>query len=131
MKKVKLLPETERKLLDVLFYSPNVSTTSVKELYSKVKNRGITLDQVKNYVQNQEVTQLFKRTKRIHKYFPITANYRDEILQCDLVDLSNLQSSNSHYSSLLVCIDIFSRYTWVIPMKNKTKETVCESMKKH
>jgi len=48
MKKVKLLPETERKLLDVLFYSPNVSTTSVKELYNKVKNRGITLDQVKN-----------------------------------------------------------------------------------
>jgi len=29
-----------------------------------------------------------------------------------------------------VCIDVFSRYTWVTPMKNKTKETVCESMKK-
>ena len=54
---------TEEKLLKVLFYSPKTATTSAIKLYNKVKHRDITLQQVKDFVQRQKVTQLYKKNQ--------------------------------------------------------------------
>ena len=65
--------ETEEKLLKVLFYSPKTATTSIKKLYDKVKHRNITLQLVKDFVNRQEVTQLYKKPNTIKHYLPITS----------------------------------------------------------
>lgn len=46
----------------------------------------------------------------------------DDIWQADLVDLSKLKYSNSHCTFLLTCIDIFSKFAWVVPLKSKSGE---------
>ena len=117
-----------KKLLEILFYSPNTQFTSIKSLYEQVKKRGITYDEVKEFVQKQEATQLFKRQKRIKNYFPIVAKHKYEIMQIDLVDMSDIASVNENYKFLLVCIDVFSRLAYVVPMKNKESRTVNEAV---
>ena len=38
---------------------------------------------------------------------------------------------NDGYTFLLLVIDIFSKYGWVIPLKNKKGETVAEALKNY
>jgi len=120
--------ETEEKLLKVLFYSPSTSSTSVNNLYSTLKHRGVTKEQIKDFVNRQEVTQLYKKPIRIKSYFPISASYKNEIIQCDICDLSDIASANHNYKYLLVCIDVFSRFLYTFPMKNKDSNTVKDCM---
>ena len=44
----------------------------------------------------------------------------DDQWQADLVDLSSLKKYNQPYRYLLTCIDIFSKFAWVVPMRDKT-----------
>ncbi len=49
------------KLLFTKFYDPSTRYTSIKNLYDVVKKDGITLQEVKNFIQKQETTQVFKK----------------------------------------------------------------------
>ena len=40
-------------------------------------------------------------------------------IQCDLLDISQLSRYNNNVKFLLTCIDCFSRFLWVIPLKSK------------
>ena len=48
----------------------------------------------------------------------------DDQWQADLVDISSLARFNKGYNFLLTCIDVFSKFAWVIPLKNKSGETL-------
>ena len=120
--------ETKQVLLFNLYYSPNTQFTSIRSLYDAVKNQGITQKEVKDFIQRQDTTQLFKAQKKPKHYFPIVAKHKFEILQLDLVDLSNLATANNNYKYLLVAVDVFSRYAFVEPLKNKRAETIAESL---
>ena len=39
--------------------------------------------------------------------------------QADLVDVQNLSRYNNGYKYLLTCLDIFTKYAWVLPLKTK------------
>ena len=117
-----------KSIMFMKYYNPNTQYTSIKNLYNAVKNNGITLQDVKEFIQKQETTQVFKKHKRIHNYFPIVAKKKYEVVQLDLVDMSNISSANENYKYLLVCIDVFSRLAYIVPMKNKQTSTIVESM---
>ena len=38
------------------------------------------------------------------------------------MDISSLARFNKGYKFLLICIDVFSQFSWVVPLKNKTGE---------
>jgi transposase InsO family protein len=48
----------------------------------------------------------------------------DHQWQADLVDLAKLSSYNKGLKYLLTCIDVLSRYAWVVPLKDKTGKTL-------
>ena len=106
--------KTKETLLHALFYSPNTQLTSIKSLYDQVKNKGITNDEVKEFVKNQESNQLFKKHKRIKNYFPISARHKFEIIQMDSVNMSDISRANEIYKYLIVCVDVFSRMAFVV-----------------
>ena len=66
--------------------------------------------------------------KSVHKNFRrerIYTNSIDYLWEIDLVDVSRLKEYNDGYTFLLVCIDTFSKYVWICPLKKKTgKATV-------
>ncbi|CAB4026797.1 uncharacterized transposon-derived [Paramuricea clavata] len=47
----------------------------------------------------------------------------------DLADMQSMQKFNDGYRYLLVCIDVFSKYAWVVTLKNKTGPTLVEAFK--
>ncbi len=112
--------QTNDVLMQNLFYSPSTQFTSIRSLYNYLKNKGVTYNEVRDFVQKQEATQLFKRQKRVKHYFPIVAKHRFEILQLDLVDLSNISAANENYKYLVVAVDVFSRLAFVTPIKNRS-----------
>ena len=124
-----LSAKTKQVLMENLYYSPDTQFTSIKSLHDAVKNKGITNKEVREFILKQESNQIFKKAKKITHYFPIFARHKYEILQLDLVDMSNLAPANGNYKYLLVAVDVFSRIAFAVPMKNKTTSTVVESAK--
>ena len=61
-------------------------------------------------------------------YFPISSFEPYEHLQIDLMDFSNIATTNSYFKYLLVAIDIFTRKAFVVPLKFKSTESVIEGM---
>ena len=53
----------------------------------------------------------------------------DQQWQMDLADMQSMQKFNDGYRYLLVCIDVFSKYAWVIPLKNRTGPSLVEAFK--
>jgi hypothetical protein len=63
-------------------------------------------------------------------YFVVVCEIRvvvygiDHQWQADLVDLAKLSSYNKGFKYLLTCIDVLSRYAWVVPFTDKTGKTL-------
>ena len=53
----------------------------------------------------------------------------DQQWQMDLADMQSMQKCNDGYRYLLVCIDVFSKYIWVVPLKNKKGPSLVEAFK--
>ena len=54
----------------------------------------------------------FKRRK-------VYSSFRDNVLGVDLADMQSLSKYNKGTKYLLCAIDLFSKYMWVVPLKNK------------
>ena len=46
--------------------------------------------------------------------------YKDETWSADLNDKSSLSEYNNNYKFILTVTDIFTKYAWAIPLKNKS-----------
>ena len=64
-----------------------------------------------------------KTFQRQHVY----AYENRDIFSADLVDYSMLSKTNKGVHFLLTVIDIYSRYAWVVPLKNKSGIEVFEA----
>ena len=53
----------------------------------------------------------------------------DDLWQIDLADMQSLAKYNANYKYLVTCIDVFSKFGWVIPIKNKKADTVLTAFK--
>ncbi len=54
---------------------------------------------------------------------------KDVQFQADLVDISAHSKENDNIKLLLTSIDVFSKYTWARPLKNKTGKKVTKAFK--
>ncbi len=52
---------------------------------------------------------------------------KDVQFQADLVDMSAHSKENYNITFLLTCIDVFSKYAWARPLKNKTGKEVTKA----
>ena len=59
-----LSENTKETLLGNLYYSPNTLFTSITSLYDAVKNKKITYDEVKQFIQKQDSNQLLRNSQR-------------------------------------------------------------------
>lgn len=69
---------------------------------------------------------------RVVKSFPkrrVYVHSIDQTWAVDLIDMQPYSKQNKHYKYLLAVIDVFSKYGWLIPLKNKTGVAVSEAFK--
>ena len=119
---------TKENLLIYIYFNPSKGLLSANKLYEKVKENGLTLKEVKEFVDKQEAQQVLKQVKPVKNYFPITAKYKYQLMQVDVVDVSAISANNNNVKFLLVAVYVFSRMMFVIPLKNKTASTVTNAM---
>ena len=63
------------------------------------------------------VTRKIKRRK-------ISARFKDNIWSRDLAEMESLSSNNQNVKYLLCVLDVFTKYVWVKPLKDKKGKTV-------
>ena len=73
--------------------------------------------------------ELHKPIKRKFKKRKVLVSGIDKIWAADLADMSAFKDYNNGYTFLLLVIDIFSKYGWIVPLKNKKGETVAKAKK--
>lgn len=119
--------------MDVLkqtYYNPKEGLISLDKLYQKVKDKGISRDQVRKFIKSQAVAQIHKPINKKRDYIPITSPAPNNIYQADLIDLKKLSHFNSGYKYILTIIDIFSRRATAIPLKDKKDKSLVNAFKK-
>ena len=110
--------------LKEIYYDPSrVGSFGGVNALSKVTDR----KNVKDWLIEQETYTLHKPVRRKYKRRAMICVGLDHLWQCDLADLTSLAAHNDGFKFLLTCIDCFSRYAWVIPIKNKRASTVTEA----
>ena len=60
----------------------------------------------------------------------VYSSYRDNIWGVDLGDMQSLSKYNRGIKYLLCAIDLFSKYAWVIPIKDKKGTSIVNAFKK-
>ena len=55
--------------------------------------------------------------------------HKVEIWSADLIDKSSLSKYNNNYKYILTVIDIFTKYAWAIPLKNKSGLSITNGFK--
>ena len=84
------------------------------------KGSGITALTNKSVSQNQQLTgELHKPIIRKFKKRKVHSAFKDNIWGADLADMQLISKFNKGIRFLLCVIDIFSKYAWVVPLKDK------------
>ena len=73
---------------------------------------------------------LHKPARRRYKRSRVIVPGIDAQFQADLVDLQNLSRYNKGYKYLLTCIDIFSKFAFVLPLTTKQGQELVKSFQK-
>ena len=114
--------------LKAIYYDPR-NPSGFASIDKLVKASGYSRAKVKSWLKAQP-TYTLHRQARIH--YP-TRKYIvhdiDEQWQADLCDVALIARENDGYRFILTVIDIFSRYAWARPLKNKTGIAVAEAFK--
>ena len=112
-----------------IYYDPShpASYEGRKALYNAVKKDGrfrVSHSQIKKWLQNQSTYSLNKAVKRNFTRGRVIVSGIDDQWDADLASFSRYEDANDGYRYLLVVIDIFSRYAWVEPIKDKSARRI-------
>ena len=72
--------------------------------------------------------ELHKPVKRKFNKRRVMVNGIDKIWAADLADMKAFEKDNDGYTFLLLVIDIFSKYGWIVPLKNKKGVNVAKAL---
>ena len=87
-------------------------TFDKKSKGSGIKNEIKENQQLANELHKPIIRKIKKR-KKVYSYF------KDNIWGCDLADMELISKYNKGIKYLLSAIDLFSRYAFVVPLKDK------------
>jgi transposase InsO family protein len=108
------------------------SFAGISSLYRSLKEnkKNINKNKLVNWLNSYDTYTLHKPR---HKKFirnKIIVSGIDDTWQADLVDMRSISKENDNFSFILMVIDVFSKFAWGIPLKNKSAQTIIDSFKK-
>ena len=77
--------------------------------------------------QEKLADELLASIRRNFTRWRVIVNHIDEIWASDLVEMQKFSKWNKGYRYLLMVIDVFSKYGWIIPLKDKKGESVTKA----
>ncbi len=82
---------------------------------------------VTDWLAAQDAYTLHRTAPVKYKRNRVVVYRKDVQFQADLVDMSAHSKENDNITFLLTCIDVFSKYAWARPLKNKTGKEVTKA----
>ena len=108
-----------------------VSESLLYAIFGENYGSYMTSSKNKKPVKNvQLANELHKPIIRKFKKRKVYSSYVDQIWAADLADMQLLNKKNKGIRYLLCVIDLFSRYAYVVPLKDKKGNTVVEAFQK-
>ena len=81
--------------------------------------------------QNKQLAnKLHKPIIRKFKKRKVYSAFKDNIWAADLADMQLISKFNKGFRFRLCVIDIYSKYTWVVPLKDKKGVTIVNAFQK-
>ena len=106
-------------------YQRGLPSMIYKFFDNKSNGKGVTTEP--NYHFTNELHwQVIKKFMRRQVY----SSFRDNIWGVDLADMQSLSKYNKGIKYLLCAIDLFSKYAWVAPLKDKIGITIVNAFRK-
>ena len=91
------------------------------------KSKGIGITNESNY---QLANKLHKPIIKKFKKRKVYSSFKDNIWGVDLADMQSLSKYNKEIKYLLCAINLFSKYAWVIPLKDNKGTSVVNAFQK-
>lgn len=85
---------------------------------------------IRKWLQRQEAYSLQRGVRRPFKKNKVMALGIDDQWDVDLMDMSKYSKENDGIAFVLIVIDIFSKFLWMQPLKDKKGESVTAAFKK-
>ena len=83
---------------------------------------------IQSVPMNEELAQeLHKPVRKHFKKRRVISKHVDDIWAADLVDMRYYSRANKGYKYILMIIDVFSKYGWAVPIKNKTGNEIIKA----
>ena len=86
--------------------------------------------QIHNWLRHQDAYTLHKPVRRKFVRRRIIVEGIDHQWQADLIDARKKKKKKNYYDGfayLVTCIDVWSNYAWVVPLKDKTGQTLVDT----
>ena len=128
-----ITPDIDR-YLRYMYFNPKKSGSfsGITQFFNAVKEDGkynLSKYMVAKWLRRNDV---YTTTRKITSKFlrpTVTVSAIDATWEIDLADFSLYGAENNGYRYILVCIDVFSRYLWCVPLKSKFASDVIEGLK--
>ena len=78
----------------------------------------------------QLAKEFYKPIVRKFKKRKVSSGFKDNIWRADLADMQLISKYNKGFRFLLCVIDIFSKYAWVVPLKDKKVISIVNAFQK-
>ena len=119
--------------LKKIYYDPSnpASFSGPDKLYRFVRKDGkfvLSKYKIRKWLQRQEPYSLQRPLKRSFKRNKVIVKGIDDQWDVDLMDMTKFAKYNNGYNFILVVIDIFSKYVWLRPLKDKKRESVSTAL---
>ena len=107
------------------------SLSGLQNFSRSLKKQGekVGVEKIRDYLISEPAYSLHKPARRKYKRSKVTSLGIDYLWQIDLVDMLKYYSINKGFKYLLTCIDVFSKYAWVKPIKSKEGDSVLTAFK--
>ena len=112
-----------------VYYDPSnpASFGGVDRLWREV---GGSKEEVADWLKTQDTYTLHRPARKKIRRNRIQVAGLDDQWEADLVDVHSIAKYNNNYTFLLTCIDTLSKYAFVIPLKDKTGDSVTKAFTK-
>ena len=129
-----MLTNEEVEYLNEIWTNPSheSSFAGPHKLYQTVKKEGaysIGLRKIKQFLSDKRSYSLQKRVRRNFQRNRVIVRAIDTQWDTDLMSVGNISKYNKGFQYVLVIIDVFSRFLFTHPLKNKKAKSVIEAMK--
>ena len=104
---------------------------------ASLTDKSVSGNGIVNNNNNNETKQNLQLAKELHKPIirklkkrKVYSGFKDNIWGADLADMQLINKFNKGFRFLLCVIDIFSKYAWIIPLKDKKGVSIVNAFKK-